>query len=168
MSENHLPAVVTPNETPLAVRPFQNPQLLDPANLNVWTSLDPQLPAEKATIINLIQGGDSLSAGDCINEVFRVRHVLVHRVELLDEETGALEDVDRLVLVLDDGRTVAAVSRGMLSSVQLLCAAYGMPPWTPGLEVKVTQKNTRKGRRLYQLQPYVAPAAAEKSTSKRG
>lgn len=135
--------------------------LMQQGALQVWTSLDPTTPDGKAEIIRHMQGDDSEPVGEALNTVVEVEHVLVHRVEVTDTNTGELLDADRVVLIRPDGSSVAAVSQGIRNSLQLIVSLYGMPPFSPAMHLRVNQKTTRAGRRTYSLTPVVASKLAK-------
>lgn len=117
--------------------------------LSLWSSMP---LSRRAEVITLLQGQTD-KIGDHIGEVVKVEHVLAHRVELVDTNTGEVSEGDRIVLVTAEGKSYAGVSVGMRKSLQLIMAMYGMPPWKNGLSLKIGQINTRMGRRTYTLSP---------------
>jgi len=136
---------------------FQSNGLLDVGALQIWTSFDPTTPAGKAAIVMHMQGEGATPIGDSLNTIVEVQHVLAHRVELLDESTGEIQEADRIVLIRADGSAVACVSAGIKRSLQLITSLYGLPPYNPPMALRIMQKTTRKGRRTYQLSPVVSP-----------
>ena len=153
MSDN-LNLVPSP-ASPGAVSIFQSSGVLDVGALQIWTSLDPTTPEGKAAIVMHMQGESSTPASDAINSVIAVRHVLAHRIEMLDEKTGELIEADRIVLIDDAGESIACVSTGVRRSLQLIVSLYGAPPYDPPMQLRLTQKQTRKGRRTFQLSPVI-------------
>lgn len=163
----NLPATVQPTA---AVAAFQSAGMLDVGALQIWTSFDPTTPAGKAAIVQHMQGDGATPVGDSLNTIVEVAHVLAHRVELLDESTGEIQEADRIVLIRADGSAVACVSAGIKRSLQIITSLYGLPPYDPPLALRITQKTTRKGRRTYQLSPVVSPttpADAPAASSRR-
>lgn len=140
---------------------MQTYDLMGAQQLQVWTSLDPTTPEGKAAIVAHMQGDGADSVSESIGDVVPVQHVLVHRVEVLDTNTGELIDADRVVLIRPDGSSVACVSAGIRRSLQLIVNLYGMPPYTDPLHLKITQKPTRAGRRTYNLTPVVQSSVAK-------
>lgn len=143
MQGSNLPA---PNAAPNAVTPFDN------LALQIWTSLPHERRAEAAALV--LGTGETERVSDAVNQVVEVEHVVIHRVELLDEKTGAIDEADRIVLLGANGESWAAVSSGVRRSLQVLGALYGLPPWTPALKLRVNQINTRNGRRYLTLTFY--------------
>lgn len=87
------------------------------------------------------------------NTAFEVKHIFKHSVKLEDEKTGEEVETDRIVLINEQGHTVAFVSGGAITSVENLIQIFGPAPWDPPIPVKLEEVNTRKGRRAYNLTP---------------
>jgi len=73
-----------------------------------------------------------------------VRDVLIHNVELIDEETGATQTQARTVLIDTNGLTYSSVSAGVLSSLQKIFPLYGFPTWNEGLKITARRVKTRR------------------------
>lgn len=128
------------------VRPLIDP---DAFALDLWTSLPQDKPAR---ILQAMQG-DSIPLANVLGETLRVEHILAHRVELVDEETGEIDEGGRIVLVTPDGKQYSCVSKGVLASLKAIMHYYGTPPWPKGLSLKVVQTATRGNRRVFKLLP---------------
>lgn len=141
-------AVAVQAPAPAPVPMFQQPQ--DFA-LSVWTSL----PDDRKTDLLMALQADALPLREMLgdDEPLEVQHIVAHRIELVDEKTGEVDEADRIILITPNGDMYACVSKGVRKSVQLLMMAYGMPPWEPPVRVRMNETQTRKGRRLYQLLP---------------
>ena len=121
---------------------------IEDVTLSLWSSMP---LTRRADIIGLMQG-NSERLGNVIGEVIEVEHVLAHRVDMIDEETGEVTTGDRVILVDRNGRSFAGVSVGVRKSLQFIMALYGMPPWTPELKLRVGQIETKRGR-TFTLKP---------------
>ena len=103
-------------------------------------------------VIKYMQGR-ATPLSEVIGKTLLIEHVLAHRVEMTDEETGEITLGDRIVLVTPKGDAYQAVSAGVRRSLQLIFHFKGVPPWTPPLKVEVTQIPTRRGFRTFTLTP---------------
>lgn len=83
-----------------------------------------------------------------INQKIAIRDVLMEGLELVNEETGELERVPRIVLIDDKGEAYQAVSKGIYNSLRNLVKAFGAPTWEPALVVTVKQQPTKSGSML--------------------
>lgn len=125
--------------------------ILDPAAMavDVWSSF----PATDANRVIRYMQGKASPLSENIGQTILVEHVLAHRVEMVDEESGEITLGDRIVLVTPKGDAYQAVSAGVRRSVQLIAHFKGLPPWTPPLKLKVEQIPTRRGFRTFTLTP---------------
>lgn len=103
--------------------------------------------ASAVAIYNAVNSkGESLD--DHKGEVLEIVNVAAHPVTLIDENTGAVVEALRTVLIAKDGNIFDAVSQGIASSLSKIFGIVGMPPWTDEpLKIKVVEQKTRKGRR---------------------
>ena len=149
------------NITPAASAPnaMQTYDLMGASSLQIWTSLDPNTDEGKALIVRHMQGEGAAQIGDALNTVIEVKDLLVHRVEIVDTNTGEIIEADRIVMIRPDGTSVACVSAGIRRSLQLICNLYRLPPWVPSMHLRIQQKSTRSGRRTYNLTPVIVGTA---------
>lgn len=126
--------------------------IFDPAALNMrlFTSFPEE---ESGRVFELIQSSTGKLA-DLIGKEVAVQHIVAHSVELVDEDTGEVNDADRIVLVTPNGESYACVSNGVRRSLQQIMAlTNSMPPWDPAMVLSVKQVNTSRGRRTFILTP---------------
>lgn len=76
------------------------------------------------------------------------------RVPLYDDQSRDYLPVVRVVLIGDGGRTLAFTSDGVVASLDMIRALKGDGPFQPPLNVIVREVTTRRGYRLYKLQPH--------------
>lgn len=99
----------------------------------------------KAAIFNAVNSPDR-KLSEHIGEVLRLRDVVAHEVQLLDENTGEVIHALRTVLVTDDGTTYEAVSNGVSNALERIFQIFGQPDqWAEPIPVKPIQKQTRNG-----------------------
>lgn len=80
-----------------------------------------------------------------LTDAIVVTDLVVHMVQLVNEETGELEDVPRVVLIDENGIGYDAVSKGVMSSLRRIMGTVGVAPWKPGLKVKPRRVKARNG-----------------------
>lgn len=115
----------------------------------LWTTIPNDGSRESAAkIANAMDEAESLR--DHMGEVLEIENVLLHDVTL-EGENGEEIPAVRTVLIGADGTCYAAVSNGVISSLQKIFALVGVGPWTPPLKVVAKEVNTRKGRRTLRL-----------------
>lgn len=143
--------------------PVAEPTALDGYNpfsgaMRYWANWQLTSKPDKARLMKAFQQAD-LKADDILGKPISVTHVLVHPVEIVDEETGEVTPCHRTVFVLDDGRTVGFVSAGILKSLGLICAMEGTGPWPGGITLMVRQITVKRARRMYVIDLIESPAA---------
>ena len=136
------PEIETRDEigTLLTVADFANP-----ANSNIFTTIEGTDRKSKVKVYNAISAPDKKIA-ECIGEVIEIKDFVVHEVQVLDENTGELNNLLRTVIISSDGTSYEAVSIGIANSLQRLIAFLGKPSeWDEPVKVKIKQKKTRNG-----------------------
>lgn len=103
--------------------------------------------AKGAKIYNALNNPE-YRVSDFINKEITVTDVLVEVVEILNEETGALDTVPRVVLIDEDGKAYQSVSIGMFNCINKAFKIFGEPTWEPALSFTIRQKPTKNGSML--------------------
>lgn len=123
---------------------------LEGGNLPAFCSVKAETMEDKALVFNAANNPQHKVA-DFINKKIMVRDVYAETLELVNEETGEITKVPRIVLIDADGLAFECVSVGMYLAIRKLVAIYGAPTWEPPLTVTVKQKSVGKGS-MYTLQ----------------
>lgn len=107
----------------------------------------------KRVAYGLMTTSESLEDQGMLGKPFNLANVIVHAVEMTDDETGAKFETARTILVDDEGNGYAAVSMGIFSALEDIFAFFGQPSeWENGiLPVEVVQRKTRKGFRFFTI-----------------
>lgn len=119
------------------------------------------LRAGNNTIVSTIEGDDfesklavydavtnALPVSENLNKRILLTNMVAQVIEINDEETGEPVSVARLVLIDADGTAYAAISTGLVRSMQTLLGVIGQPStWTSPVPVKITQEG--QGTRKY-------------------
>jgi hypothetical protein len=79
--------------------------------------------------------------------------IMAQSVKLTDDETGEVTDAYRTVIFGNDGKTYAAVSEGVIGSLQNIFALYGFPTPENPIKVVARRKRTRRGYNVTNLIP---------------
>lgn len=90
---------------------------------------------------------------DYTQTAFPVRTWGCKRVPLYDELQKCEMPVIRTVLIAPDGRTLAFVSDGITTSLDLIRALRGDGPYDPPLNIVIRKVKTRRGYTLLKMQP---------------
>lgn len=114
----------------------------------MYSSVNPSDRAGKIALFNALNSPDE-SLSEHIGETIQVVDIILHKVEL-DEEDGTQREGVRTILIAQDGTSYAAVSGGVANAVQRILSVFGSPEtWELPLGIKVQQKNTRNGVNKY-------------------
>lgn len=79
--------------------------------------------------------------------------IMAQSVKLTDDDTGEVTDAYRTVIFDDQGKTYAAVSEGVIGSLQNIFALYGFPSVDNPIKVVARRKRTRRGYNVTNLVP---------------
>lgn len=126
--------------------------------LGLLTSLPMVSPADKVKVLRFTKG-DSDTVSKWIGKTVEITDFVMHPITIADQvnkQTGEIKyggDAVRTVLILKNGKTIAAVSAGIVKELEQLAAVWGEPSWPQGVKVEVQQIETRGGNRTYQLLP---------------
>lgn len=104
-------------------------------------------PEERKTVFNAMNN-PTYKISDYINKIIKVENVLVQVNDLLDDETGAINRVPRVVLISPDGTSYTATSKGIFNSVVNAFNAFGAAPWKGGIDFEVKQVQVGRGQML--------------------
>ena len=104
-------------------------------------------PLQKAKLSNTLNQPDE-RLGDKINMTINVVDMILHRVTLVDENTGMDTDAVRIILIDDKGVSYVSVSKGIYQVLSNnIIPMFGQPPYEDGIPLVVTQGGT--GTRKY-------------------
>ena len=148
MSENKEMMVINPND--IASVAMMDGLMTPGANFFCSIKNDGQR-ASQVKIFNAINNAEE-KLDDHKNEVLNIVDVVAHPISIVDENTGELIETVRVVLIDENGVGYAAVSEGIVSSLQKLFGIVGQPSYNPPLSMKVVEQKTRKGFKTNTIQ----------------
>jgi hypothetical protein len=105
-----------------------------------------------ATSLDLTDKKNRLLMMSCLNDcdariteevgnVIDVVDYFIHDVQKVDQKTGEVKDLERLVLIDKDGTTHETTGGTLIESLKYVCFAVGSPPpWKDGQKLKVRMK----------------------------
>lgn len=109
-----------------------------------FCSIDAVDRETKAIVFNAANNPDH-KVKDFVNKTIDVKDIYAEIIEIVNEETGEITKVPRIVLIDDTGLAYECVSVGMYAAIRKIVAIYGAPTWEPPLTVTVRQKSVGKG-----------------------
>ena len=103
---------------------------------------------------------DAMAGADARDKPIKLVDVVCHQVtvnstEIVDGKETTVESEElRTILVDDKGVGYAFVSKGIIQSLKQLCSLLDvLPPFDPPLSVKIVEKPTGRGFRVYRVVP---------------
>ena len=127
------------------------------------SAINTAMGAEAGTMIcSIVNDGDRAKAAkiynamnnpehrvsDFINKTIAVQDVLIEIREILNEETGEVAKVPRVVLIDPEGTGYQATSIGIYNVVRNAFTAFGPAPWDPPLKMTIKQRPVARGSML--------------------
>ena len=124
--------------------------ILSQENQGPYCSFIPSTLEEKKALYNAMTRPDHRFS-DCLNMVVDVHNCYIEEVEMVNDDTGEVQKIPRVVLIDGNNEGYVAISRGVYRDFVRVCQVFGMPPWNDGVRLKLVQ-NQLKDRRVYGLQ----------------
>lgn len=115
---------------------------------NIYSTIKTDDRAGQMQLLSAVTDAQPLNEN--LDKRINLRHVVFQATELADDETGEVTDVVRIILIDEDGTAYAAISGGLLKSLQNIIGIMGNPStWTEPLPITVAEvrsKNNSKNR----------------------
>lgn len=115
-----------------------------------FCSFHPENAEDKAKLYRAMTNPDK-KVSDCINHAFDLADVYMEMVEMVQDETGEVRKVPRVVLFAADGVTYAATSQGIYNAIQRLSMVYGAPSWRDAPIPVIIRQIQMAQKRFYTL-----------------
>lgn len=115
---------------------------------SVFCSIEQDGSRENATKIYNAMNNPEFRVADFINKKIEVQDVLIEVREILNEDTGEIARVPRIVLIDTNGKGYQATSVGMHNAIRNAFLAFGPAPWNPALAFEIKQRSTKNGSML--------------------
>lgn len=130
----------------LASRTYDIKELSQPES-NAFCSIKEDSLEAKKLVYNA-SNNPTHKIDDYINKEIALKDVFVEIIELVNENTGELEQAPRIVLIDDKGESYQCVSNGIFGSLKKLMAIFGEPTWEEPIHVVVKQVKVKRGTML--------------------
>lgn len=121
-------------------------------------------------LVSRMKHDDKKPLGDMIGQLIKVRNFYCQPVEHTDKDTGEVSWFPWICLEDDEGKLYTCGSTGIFASLADALQFRAKVPWVPAMQFRITQRNTKAGRRIYGLiyVPTVPAVEAESEGKKRG
>lgn len=118
---------------------------LQESSKQMYCSMDVKTAEDRKKLYNLLGNCDYRLSDKLDTEIY-LKDVLVQKFTNVDDETGAVEEKYRVILVDKDGKTYASGSKGLYRSLGQLLAIMGEPStWSEPIKIKVVQVDVKNG-----------------------
>lgn len=117
------------------------------AAAGTYISFPMETPADRIAAYNAINNPDAKIA-DMINKTIKLKDVVMIPVNLVNDETGEVEDAMRSILVAEDGTTYTATATGIFNSLKNIYLIFGTLHFETPVTVEVNQVATKRGNTL--------------------
>lgn len=111
---------------------------------NQYCSFKPNTKEEKAVLFKAMNNPEKRLA-DCINMTINVKDIYVETVTIVDQNSGEIIPVPRIVLIDVEGIGYQCVSKGVFGALKKLISLFGEPTWDEGISITVRSVKTRNG-----------------------
>jgi hypothetical protein len=115
-----------------------------------WASWPVATQSDRVLVHNA-RNKEAKRLDDVLNQTLLLKGAIAHHATV-EVEGGEMMQCVRVVLILNDGTTIAGVSDGLVASVRDLVTNFGEGPWPKPLPIIPRQVKTRKGYRTYKLE----------------
>lgn len=120
------------------------------ANGAIHTTIDMSTDEGKDAVYSALQ--DAAKIDEHLNEVIHLKDVVTQNMQMVNEQTGELQNTVRVILIDADGNAYTAISSVIMSAINTMFSVYGMPStWSAPKDVVVTERRSRNGRRFFNL-----------------
>lgn len=116
----------------------------------IHTTVDMTTEEGKFAVYNALQGAEKIE--EHLDEIIMLKDVVTQNMQMLDEQTGEMQDTVRVILIDVDGNAFTAISKVMMNGLNTMFTIFGMPQtWDKPKPVVVTERKSRNGRRFYNI-----------------
>lgn len=112
-----------------------------------------------------IRRGPSDDLASMLDEVFEVKHVLIHPASRTSTE-GEVESWARILFIGQDDHVWSTASETMLGQLDEIIQAGYPPPWNPPLRLRVSRKTTTPPRSILVLEIVTDATALPRNAAK--
>jgi hypothetical protein len=150
-TEENVPAAWQPNQTtpviPLVHEESDSGIMArwSDAAIAVVTNIQQQTPKGRAIATRCLASAD-LKTRNVVGQQIRATHFFAHTVEITNTDTGEITKKVRVVLVLEDGRTVSTTSKACVRCLSVIAQATKGKAWDPPIILEVREFPTEDGR----------------------
>lgn len=110
-----------------------------------FSSMKLETIEERKGLFNALETCDVL-LNDVVNTEILIKDVYIEERQVVNEDTGEVQNKYRTIIFDTDGKTYATGAYGVYNSIKKLIQVYGLPTWDNGVKVKVAKKTIKDGK----------------------
>lgn len=123
---------------------------LDSGDSGVYSSIEGNDFESRLKVASAVT--DSKPIREHLGKVIKLANVVIQAVSMVNEQTGEMEEVPRVILIDDAGNSFHAISGVILKDVQNLIGILGKPAeWPSPVKVAVKEEQSGNKRRFMTL-----------------
>lgn len=111
------------------------------------TNLDMNNMENKKLAFNMVNS-PNVRLSSMVGKVIHAKDYVIDNVSIVNQETGEVQDTQRLVIRDETGETFHTMGRGLVESFIRILGVFG-DSWGDGYNLIVKQINTSTGKRTY-------------------
>lgn len=111
------------------------------------TNLDMNNMENKKAAFNMLNS-PNIRLSSMVGKSIHAKDYVIDNVSIVNQETGEVQDTQRLVIRDDAGETYHTMGRGLVESFNRILDVFG-DSWGDGFNLVVKQINTSTGKRTY-------------------
>ena len=123
---------------------------LNNGEVSLYSSFKVESHADKLAVLKALT--DTVPLDEHLGEIINLQNVIVQAVEMNDEKTGELVTVPRTILIDADGTAYAAMSNGIMRSLENVFGILGQPSeWPQPVAISVVEQKSRGGYKFFTM-----------------
>ena len=111
------------------------------------TNLDMNTVENKKLAFNMMNS-PNIRLSSMVGKAIHARDYVIDNVNIVNQETGEVQETQRLVIRDDTGETFHTMGRGLVESFNRILDVFG-ETWGDGFNLVVKQINTTAGKRTF-------------------
>lgn len=107
---------------------------------------------DKARVTLYNACSNPLRLSDMVNKRIRMLHVYAEIIQVINEKSGELVSVPRVIIIDESGKGYQAVSVGIYNSIKRIISMFGEPDtWEKPHTVEIQNVNLKNGQHTFNL-----------------
>lgn len=132
----------------------------------LWCSWNPDTPEKKSKLARILNSRNEY-LNDHTGVIIPVANVVIRKSDRVENESGELITVDRMILITPDWTAYETASPYAIEAMRNICHLFHLPPYDPPLLVTAVKFPTANGRKYLSILVEDNPFNPTKSQNRR-